>query len=167
MPFILAALSRAGLWLTEAANTLSHALLWLLPALIPFCSSCWAMPRQWIQFSIITRTSTSVTGCPLLPTALLSLCFCMKPEGFSFTTWQLWMTHWDWGPETQLESAGLSLQVCPCGKHIIFWCQSSIFKSMVSAAKGWAVKFRNWRCGVPACCSMLQEKKIFCYCYFS
>lgn len=39
-------------------------------------------------------------------------------------------------PETELESTVLSLQVHPCAKHALFWCQSSICKRVGSAAEG-------------------------------
>lgn len=48
-----------------------------------------------------------------------------------------------------------------------FWCQSSISERAGSAAEGQAVKHRRCSPGAPACYSVLQEKKIFCYCYFS
>lgn len=88
MPFILAALSRAGLWLAEAADTHSATL----------CSGLYqlrfhpAAPAEQCQGSegrfqpsIITRTSTSFTGrASPPPSSACSLLF-MKPERFSST----------------------------------------------------------------------------------
>lgn len=137
-----------------------YALLCSVPALIP--SSAPAEPCQGregrFQPSIFIGSSTSFTGWALLPTALLSLGFCMKPEGFSSTplndssrlrprdrAWELWTV-----------SIGLSM-----------WQTHNFFGSRAVFSRAWHQLQRGEQTLQIWGASLLQERKIFCYCYRS
>lgn len=144
MPFILSAFGWAALWLTDAFNTRSSTLCSVLYQ-CRFSATASAEWCQGMKADFIpplppgpqqhATLAMSFLAGSLTPTALLRLC--MKPEGFIKAE----------VPETELESAVLSLQVCPCGTNTLFWCQSSIFKRVGSAAEGQVVKHRHCAAG--------------------
>lgn len=150
-------------------HTLSHTLLWFVSALIPSHSSCWAMPRQWGQISAQHYHKS-----------LCKLCWLASPPHSS--AFSLFLHEARGILLHRLTSLNDSLRVRTRDRTWELWTLSTgfpmwqthhclvpklYFQEQVSAAKGWAVKLRHCRAGVPACYSMLQEKKILCYCYFS
>lgn len=147
-------------------HTLDHSLLHFVSVLIQCHSFCRRIPKQQLSrelqwYTATTTSSTSWISCTHSSDSPLLL----HKAWWVFTLLTSLKNSLRLRPQRQSLRALYSLYRFIHVANALFQCQSSAPKRLGSAAEGQGVK--HSRSGGHICYSVLQEKKIFCCCYFS